>query len=48
MAPRALPLRELAPIGRTVGGCLVRIVLFVVFLFIALATALFLYGRALL
>lgn len=45
---RAAPAREGSPIGLRVGGCLMRMVLLMVFLFLALASAAFLFGRALL
>ena len=44
---RAAPRRALA-IGRGVGGCLIRSVLLMMFLFIALVCALFLFGAPLL
>jgi hypothetical protein len=44
---RAAPRRALA-IGRGLGGCLIRSVLLMIFLFIALVTALFLFGGPLL
>lgn len=41
--------REDTPsIGRSAGGCLMRLVILVVFLFVALASGLFLFGRILL
>jgi len=48
MPPRAAPVRERSPVGRGVGGCLTRLVLVVVLLFVALASATFLFGQSLL
>jgi hypothetical protein len=48
MARSAAPARERRPVGRGAGGCLMRLLLLVVFLFVALVSALFLFGGALL
>jgi hypothetical protein len=48
MARTAAPARERRPIGGSAGGCLMRMMLLVMFLFVALVSALFLFGGALL
>lgn len=48
MRVRAAPDPDKPPIGRSAGGCLMRLVLFIVLLFVALAGAAFMFGRALL
>jgi hypothetical protein len=47
-ARTAAPARERRPVGRGAGGCLMRMMLLVMFLFVALVGALFLFGGALL
>ena len=46
--PRATPARDGLRVARGVGGCLMRLLMVCLFLFIALVAALFLFGRALL
>ncbi len=46
--PRAVPDRDGYPIARAAGGCLIRLVLLIVFLFLTVVGGLFLFGHALL
>lgn len=46
--PRAAPDPDRPPIGRVAGGCLMRLILLVVFLLLMLTGALFLFGQTLL
>jgi hypothetical protein len=46
MPPSAAPDREQPPLGRQLGGCLLRFMLFIVVLLLLLAGGVFLFGRA--
>lgn len=48
MSPSAAPVRERRATSRGLGGCLLRVVLMMIFLFVALAVAAFLFGQAML
>jgi hypothetical protein len=46
--PRTRPEAEVEPAARGVGGCLLRLVLFMVFVFLALFGGLFVFGASVL
>lgn len=48
MRSRTMPMREGAPVAKSVGGCLMRMLLVMALLLLALVSAVFLFGQVLL